>query len=167
VKYSHNLHVDKLGLDCRYCHSSVEYSSHANVPPTQTCMNCHTLIGTDNEKLLPVRESYASGMPIEWVRVHKLADYCYFEHSLHLRAGIGCQSCHGNVADMEVVSQRKPLSMSWCIDCHRDPRMEIRRPEEITNTRWTPPADQLEYAQQRIEELAINPPVTDCSGCHR
>jgi hypothetical protein len=167
VKYSHKLHVDKLGLDCRYCHSSVEKSAHANVPPTATCMNCHKLVGTENERLLPVRESFAKDVPIKWVRVHDLPDYCYFEHSLHLRAGVGCSSCHGNVAEMEVVSQRKPLSMSWCLDCHRDPRMAIRRPDQITNTRWEPPADQLEYAAGRIRELGIKPPVTDCSGCHR
>jgi hypothetical protein len=166
VVYSHKLHVDDLGLDCRYCHTSVETSPHAAVPPTQTCMNCHTLIGTESEKLLPVRESYATQIPIQWVRVHKLPDFAYFNHSRHTRAGVGCSSCHGNVAQMPVVTQREPLSMSWCLDCHRNPDEHLRREDQITNTRWTPPEDQLEFAAQRIEELHINPPV-DCSGCHR
>jgi hypothetical protein len=166
VPYSHKLHAGDLGMDCRYCHSAVELSAKANVPPTQTCMNCHTLILTESEKLLPVRESWTSGEPIKWVRVHKIADYAYFDHSAHLNAGVGCASCHGNVAQMEKVIQVEPLSMGWCLDCHRDPDMHLRPESEVTNMDWVPPADQLEFAKRVKKEKNIAPPV-DCSGCHR
>jgi hypothetical protein len=166
VKYSHKLHAGDLGLDCRYCHSSVERSAVANVPPTQTCMNCHRLILPESEKLLPVRESWSSGKPIEWVRVHNLPDYVYFDHSAHLRAGIGCLSCHGNVAEMEIVQQKEPLSMGWCLDCHRNPNMHLRPASEITNMIWTPNAEQTKFAEMTKREQNIEPPV-DCSGCHR
>jgi hypothetical protein len=167
VDYSHKLHAGDLGLDCRYCHVSVEVSAHANVPPTQTCMNCHTLVLPESEKLLPVRESYATGEPIEWVRIHKTPDYAYFDHSIHVKQGIGCASCHGNVANMEVVEQKEPLSMSWCLDCHRNPDMHLRPLDQITNMKWRPPADQAEFAARVKKERNINPPVDDCSGCHR
>jgi hypothetical protein len=166
VPYSHKLHAGNLGMDCRYCHSSVEVSAKANVPPTQTCMNCHTLILTNSEKLLPVRESWNTGKPIEWVRVHKIADYAYFNHSVHVNAGIGCASCHGNVAEMEKVMQVKPLSMGWCLDCHRNPDEHLRPASEITNMDWVPPENQSELAARIKEEKNIAPPV-DCSGCHR
>jgi len=166
VPYSHKLHAGDLGIDCRYCHTSVETSRNANVPPTQICMNCHKIILLESERLLPVRESWASGNPIEWIRVHKLPDYAYFDHSVHIAAGVGCQSCHGNVAAMEVVQQMEPLSMSWCLNCHRDPDMSLRPRDQITNTNWTPPKDQLEFAKRVRREKNINPP-TDCSTCHR
>jgi len=168
VPYSHKLHAGDLGIDCRYCHSLAEKSAHANVPPTQTCINCHKLILTESEKLLPVRESSAEKKPIEWVRVHKVADYCYFDHSAHLHAGVGCYSCHGNVAEMEIVQQLQPLSMSWCLDCHRDPDMHLRPRGELTNMFWTPPAkdEQLKFAGQVKKEKNTDPPE-DCSGCHR
>jgi len=129
-------------------------------------MNCHKLIGTENEKLLAVRESWASGKPIEWIRVHKLPDYVYFDHSVHLNAGVGCQSCHGNVAAMEVVQQKQPLSMGWCLECHRNPDMHLRPASEITNMKWTPPSDQADFAMRVKQEKGIDPPV-DCSACHR
>jgi len=166
VPYSHKLHADDLGLDCRYCHNSVEVSPHANVPPTQTCMNCHTLILPESERLLPVRESFSMKLPLQWVRVHRLPDYAYFDHSAHLRAGVGCVSCHGNVAQMKVVSQKQPLSMGWCLDCHRHPDEHLRPHEELTDMYWQPPADQAEYAKKVRMEKNINPPVV-CSGCHR
>lgn len=166
VNYSHKLHAGDLGLDCRYCHTSVEVSRNANIPPTQTCMNCHKLIGTENEKLLPVRESWASGNPIEWIRVHKLPDFVYFDHSMHINAGVGCQSCHGNVAAMEVVEQKEPLSMGWCLECHRNPDMHLRPRDQITNTNWLPPAHQADFAKRVRQEKGIDPPV-DCSTCHR
>ena len=112
VAYSHKLHAGDLGIDCRYCHNSIELSAHANVPPTQTCMNCHTLILPESERLLPVRESWGKKQPLDWVRVHMVGEYCYFDHSAHLRAGIGCPSCHGNVAEMIVVMQVQPLSIA-------------------------------------------------------
>jgi hypothetical protein len=166
VPYSHKLHAGDLGIDCRYCHTSVEVSAKANVPPTQTCMNCHTLILTESEKLLPVRESWTTKKPIEWVRVHKIADYAYFNHSAHIKAGVGCQSCHGNVAEMEKVMQVEPLSMGWCLECHRNPDMHLRPGEEVTNMSWVPPENQLEFAQKLKEQYNIAPPI-DCSGCHR
>lgn len=166
VAYSHKLHAGDLGIDCRYCHNFIEESPVANLPPTQTCMNCHRVIGTDNEKLLPVRESWSTGEPIKWVRVHMLPGYAYFNHEAHLHAGVGCASCHGRIDNMEVVQQAKPLSMSWCLSCHRDPDQSLRPESEITNMAWTPPADQEEFAKRVKAEKNINPPV-DCSGCHR
>jgi len=166
VPYSHKQHAGDLGMDCRYCHTSVEVSAKANVPPTQTCMNCHTLILTESTKLLPVRESWNIGKPIEWIRVHKIADYAYFNHGAHVRAGVGCASCHGNVAEMEKVIQVEPLSMGWCLDCHRIPDPHLRPVSEITNMNWVPPENQADLAQKIKKEKNIAPPV-DCSGCHR
>jgi len=166
VPYSHKLHVGELGLDCRYCHVSVEVSPVANVPPTRTCMNCHKLVTRDSEKLAPIRESDASGFPVQWVRVHHLPEYAYFNHSAHVRAGVGCVTCHGRIDEMEEVMQVQPLSMSWCLDCHRNPAPNLRPRDQITNMRWTPPEDQAELAAALIAENDIRPPV-DCSGCHR
>lgn len=166
VEYSHKLHAGDLGIDCRYCHSSIERSEEANIPPTQTCMNCHKLVKTDSEKLQLVRASLASGQPIQWVRIHNLPDFAYFDHSIHLAKGVGCASCHGNVAQMEIVEQKKPLSMSWCLDCHRNPDLHLRPLDEITNMDWIPPENQLEFARKAKAELNISPP-TDCSACHR
>lgn len=166
VPYSHKLHAGDLGLDCRYCHTQVEAAAHANVPSIQTCMNCHSIIGTDNEKLLPVRESWASGKPVQWIRVHKLPDYVYFNHSAHLRVGVGCIECHGNVADMEKVMQVQPLNMGWCLNCHRNPDKHLRPVEEITDMKWKPGLDQVRFVAQFKKEKNINPP-TNCSACHR
>ncbi|MEX0995023.1 MAG: cytochrome c3 family protein, partial [Balneolaceae bacterium] len=126
VAFSHQLHTSQLGLDCQYCHSQVFDSKHANIPATETCMNCHNQIATDSEALQPVRESFESGDPIEWIRVHDLPDYAYFNHSAHVNVGVGCESCHGRVDRMEVVHQSEPLSMGWCLDCHREPENHIR-----------------------------------------
>ena len=168
VAYSHKLHVGELGMDCRYCHASVELSHEANIPPTQTCMNCHMMIGTESEKLQMVRESFKTGKPIEWVRVHKLPEYAYFDHSVHLHAGVGCASCHGNVDEMEVVEQKHPLSMGWCLDCHRNPESHLRDLSKvsITDMKWAPPENQAETAAQIIRDKNLNPPE-DCSACHR
>lgn len=166
VDYSHKLHAGDLGIDCRYCHWGVDKSPHANIPATKTCMNCHTLVGTDNEKLLPVRESWATKEPIHWVRVHKVPDYAYFDHSAHVNAGVGCISCHGNVAEMEKVIQVEPLSMSWCLDCHRNPDDYLRPVSEVTNMNWVKPSDHKQFVDNWKKEKNINPPV-DCSGCHR
>ncbi|MCB0833335.1 MAG: cytochrome c3 family protein [Bacteroidetes bacterium] len=168
VPYSHKLHAGDLGMDCRYCHVGVEVSGTAMVPPTATCMNCHNLILPQSEKLLPVRESWTSGMPIEWVKVHKVADYAYFNHSIHINAGVGCESCHGNVAQMEEVQQMKPLSMGWCLECHRNPDNDLRdlTKVKVTDMGWTPPPNQAEFAARIKKEKHIAPPE-DCSGCHR
>ena len=148
VPYSHKLHVGELGLDCRYCHASVEISAVANVPPTQTCMNCHQLVKRDSEKLAPIRDSAASGRPMRWIRVHKLPDYAYFTHNAHVAAGIGCVTCHGRIDEMETVTQMTPLSMSWCLDCHRNPGPNRRPVSEVTNMKWTPPRDVRTLAAQ-------------------
>lgn len=166
VPYSHALHVGQLGMDCRYCHSAVETTAHAAVPPTQTCMNCHSMIRAGSEKLIPVRESYATGMPVEWVKVHDLPDYVYFNHSAHVRRGVGCVSCHGRVDTMEVVTQVEPLSMGWCLECHRAPERHLRPLEFVTQLDWVPGEDQLVLGRRLREQNDINPPQ-DCSTCHR
>jgi hypothetical protein len=166
VPYSHKLHAGDLGIDCRYCHFAIERSSTANVPPTSVCMNCHKLVKPESEKLAVVRASFTTKTPIQWVRVHNLAGYVYFNHSAHLRAGVGCLSCHGNVAQMEEVTQAQPLSMSWCLDCHRKPEASLRPISEVTNMKWVAPDDQLEIGAKLKSERNLKPPV-DCSGCHR
>ncbi|MBC8401311.1 MAG: ammonia-forming cytochrome c nitrite reductase subunit c552 [Candidatus Marinimicrobia bacterium] len=166
VPYSHKLHAGDLGIDCRYCHTTVETTATASLPPTQTCMNCHQLILPESKKLLPVRESWATGKPLEWVRVHKIPDFAYFDHSVHINAGVGCASCHGNITEMEVVKLVEPLSMSWCLTCHRDPDQHLRPLAEITNMKWTPPDDQIQLAQQFKLERNIKT-REDCSTCHR
>ena len=167
VPYSHALHAGELGIDCRYCHTTVDRGAKANVPPTATCMNCHTGIYPESPKLLPVRDSYATGMPVRWVRVHDLPDYVYFNHSAHVTRGVGCVSCHGRVDKMEVVYQAEPLSMGWCLDCHRNPGPHLRPLEYVTDLAWTPPEQE---AGARASELRarfnINP-SEDCSTCHR
>ena len=134
-------------MDCRYCHTSVEASHEANIPPTQTCMNCHNIVGvdSDSEDLALVRESWNTGKPIEWVKVHMLPDYAYFNHAVHVDANIGCASCHGRIDQMEIVEQAEPLSMGWCLDCHRDPAKHIR-PENVSVTQmdWVASEDHEE-----------------------
>lgn len=172
IPYSHALHAGQLGIDCRYCHTSVESTSKANIPPTQTCLNCHSMIHTESPKLQALRDARDSGLPIRWVRVHSLPDYAYFDHSAHVKRGVGCVTCHGRVDTMEVVRQEQPLSMSWCVDCHRNPAKNLRPPEKVTDMTWKPtdadgrPVDPAEYGAQRMEKYHINPP-TDCSTCHR
>ncbi len=168
VPYSHALHAGQLGLDCRYCHNTVEQAAHAAIPPTATCMNCHARVWTKSEKLAPIRASLESGNPVEWIKVHDLPDYVYFNHSAHVTRGIGCVSCHGRVDQMEEVYQHEPLSMGWCLNCHRAPEKNLRPPEEVTNMAWTPPegTDPLEYGKMLRAKNNINPP-TDCSTCHR
>jgi hypothetical protein len=129
-------------------------------------MNCHTTIKPDSPKLAPIRTSWETGAPVHWVRIHKVPDYAYFDHSAHLRVGVGCESCHGNVAEMEEVFLAEPLSMGWCLECHRNPDPHLRPHEEITTMGWEPPANQAELAGAIKAKYAINPPET-CSGCHR
>jgi hypothetical protein len=167
VRYSHALHAGELGIDCRYCHTTVEKGAQANVPPTATCMNCHTNIYPESPELLPVRESNATGMPVRWVRVHDLPDYAYFNHSAHVNRGVGCVECHGRVDKMEVVYQAEPLNMGWCLDCHRKPESRLRPLEQITNMAWQPHPQEAESLGRRLrEEYGVNPDE-DCSTCHR
>ncbi len=166
LPYSHALHAGELGLDCRYCHSGAETGAKATIPPTQTCMNCHAGIKTKSDALAPVFASYATGFPVEWVRVHDLPDFVYFDHSAHVRRGVGCVSCHGRVDQMEVVSQVKTLGMGWCLDCHRDPAGQLRPKDRVTDMAWQAEGDALVLGEQLRRDYHIQPP-TDCSTCHR
>ena len=166
VPYSHKLHAGDLGIDCRYCHTSVEYADRANVPPTATCMNCHTLVKPESVKLQLVRDSWKNDLPIHWTRVNDIPDFAFFDHSMHITAGVGCIECHGNVAEMEVVTLSTPLSMSFCLDCHRNPEKVLRPLNQVTNMDWVVPENQEEMGKLLRAERNINPPQ-DCSGCHR
>jgi hypothetical protein len=169
VPFSHALHAGQLGLDCRYCHSNVEKSGHSNIPTAQTCMNCHSIIKADSPLLAPVRESYASGNPVKWVNVHETPDYVYFNHSVHVARGVSCVECHGKINEMEVVKHDQPLSMSWCLDCHREPEKVLRDPKLVTNLDWKHPGGaegQAEQGKKFVHDWNVQPPQS-CSGCHR
>ena len=165
VPFSHALHAGELGMDCRYCHTTVERATHAAIPPTETCMGCHARVHTEGEKLAPIRASWESGEPIEWVRVHDLPDYVYFNHSAHVTKGVGCVSCHDRIDKMEVVQQKKPLSMAWCINCHRAPEEHLRPKEFITAMDWRS-ENQLEQGLELKKAYNVKP-SEDCSTCHR
>ena len=167
VPFSHALHAGELGMDCRYCHTSVEKAAHASVPPTQTCMNCHTQIRPQSPKLAKVRESYETGLPVEWTRIHKLPEYSYFDHSAHVNRGIGCVDCHGRIDKMEVVYQEKPLSMGWCLECHRGPDKYLRPTSEITNLAYDPQLELTDAERGAIKHKFDVNPSQDCSTCHR
>jgi menaquinone reductase, multiheme cytochrome c subunit len=166
VPYSHALHAGQLGIDCRYCHKTVEETAAAAIPATQICMNCHQKIRAQSAKLIPVRESFATGMPVPWIRVHDLPDYVYFNHSAHVRRGVGCVSCHGRIDKMEIVSQEKPLTMGWCLECHRNPEKYLRPVEFVTKLDWVPSEDQITMGKRLREQYGIDP-STDCTTCHR
>jgi menaquinone reductase, multiheme cytochrome c subunit len=166
VPYSHALHVGELGLDCRYCHNTVEKSAHAAVPPAQFCMNCHATVGTQSKSLVPVREAFAMGSPLKWTRVHDLPDYVFFNHAAHVTRGVGCEECHGRVDLMEEVYQWAPLTMGWCLECHRDPDPRLRPPELVTTMGYDPPGDRRDLGRHVAEINSIQPP-TNCSTCHR
>lgn len=166
VPYSHKLHAGDLGLDCYYCHSTVYKAAYAAIPSTETCMNCHNKVKTQSPRLTKVRESYATGESIPWVKVHKLPDYVYFNHQAHVSAGVSCVSCHGRIDQMIEVKQVKPLNMGWCLECHRNPAPNIRPVEFVTNLAWQPDRDPAEIGRELIAAKHISPP-TNCSGCHR
>ena len=167
IPFSHKLHVSTLGMDCRYCHSYVEKGAHSNIPTTETCMNCHSIVDVDADELALVQESWKTGKPIEWVKVHMLPDYAYFNHAVHVDANIGCASCHGRIDQMEIVEQAEPLSMGWCLDCHRDPAKHIR-PDNVSVTQmdWVAPEGHEEIMNEYIKIHGISPPE-DCTACHR
>lgn len=168
VPYSHAQHVGGLGLDCRYCHTSVETSNTASIPPTETCMGCHAQVATDSPNLQLVRSSLETGQPLAWVRVHDLADYVYFNHAIHVRQGVGCETCHGRVDQMAVVAKTENLQMDWCLECHRFPEKYIRPREAVFTMGWTPPVDQATLGAQLVVEHGIQvDQLTDCSICHR
>lgn len=176
VPFSHKLHAGTLKMDCRYCHNTVDQAAHAAVPPTKTCVNCHSAanpdgtvatsaVHTKSPKLLLVRESQATGNPILWQRVHDLPDFVYFDHSAHVNRGVGCVSCHGRIDKMEQVHQAKPLSMSWCLGCHRNPDSQLRPLDKITDMEWQAESPEQLGATLRAQ-LGVNP-STNCSTCHR
>ena len=166
VPFSHKHHVLGVGLDCRYCHTSVEETAFAGIPPTETCMTCHSQLYTDSPILEPVRESFRTGKSIAWTRVHDLPDFVYFNHSIHLHKGIGCQTCHGQVDRMPLMWKAETLNMEWCLSCHRDPARFVRPRDQVFNMEWEPPADRKSLGQQLVVEYRIQE-LTNCSICHR
>lgn len=169
VQFSHKHHNGDIGIDCRYCHTSVEVSSSAGIPPTATCMNCHTQIWADSPYLEPVRESWRTKQPIQWVRVHDLPDFVYFNHSAHVAKGVGCSTCHGNMIQQPLVHQVASLKMEWCLQCHRQPELFLRDKTQIYNADWQPPSNQAEEGLRLKKQYNVmNAEVlTSCSTCHR
>ncbi len=169
VQFSHKHHVGDDGIDCRYCHTSVETSAVAGIPPTKTCMNCHSVLFNTAPYLEPIRESYRSDKSIEWVKVHRLADFAYFNHSIHVNKGVGCTTCHGQVDQMPLVFQANTLLMQWCIDCHRNPEPNLRPMDKVFAMDWKPGPDQEELGKQFAVERKIRTTaeLTSCSTCHR
>ena len=179
IPFSHKKHVGEMGMDCRFCHSNVEHSHEANIPPGQTCMNCHRQVKTDSLKLAPLRDLFTNptdaaeplkekeNANLKWKKVHDLPDYAYFDHSAHLNAGVGCKSCHGRIDQMEVVRQEKELSMAWCLDCHRDPAKHIRPDHvSVTDMHWEAGSLDKKESQSLMLKRNIKPPQ-DCASCHR
>lgn len=168
VPFSHVHHVGDLGLDCRYCHTGVETSPVAGVPPTHVCMTCHSQLYTQTAMLAPVRESIAEDRPIRRNKVNELPDYVYFDHSIHVAKGVGCSTCHGAVDQMPLMRQAAPLTMGWCLNCHRDPTPYLRPQSAVFDPDWKPPADQAAQGRKLLVKYLIdNHHLTDCSVCHR
>jgi hypothetical protein len=166
VPFSHKHHVGELGLDCRYCHTAVENSSAAGMPPTQTCMTCHSQIWVNSPMLEPVRASYRDDKSIEWIRVNAVPDFVYFNHSIHVNKGIGCVTCHGPVGDMPLTWRANTLQMGWCLDCHRAPEKYVRPREQVFNIHYQAPENQEEVGRKLVKEYRIQS-LTNCSTCHR
>ena len=169
IQFSHERHVAGNGIDCRYCHTTVEQSSFANIPPTKTCMNCHSQIWTSAPILEPVRASFRDNRPLEWQRVHDLPDFVYFNHSIHVNKGVGCATCHGRVDRMPLIYQENSLQMSWCLNCHRNPEKYVRPRDQVTNMAWEPPANDPGLGERLVKEYKIADvrQLTSCSTCHR
>ena len=166
IQFSHERHVAGNGIDCRYCHTTVETSSFAGIPPTKTCMNCHSQIFSTSAFLEPIRDSFRSGRSIEWTRVHDLPDFVYFDHSLHIHKGVGCTTCHGQVDRMPLMYQEQSLQMEWCLDCHRRPERYVRPREAVFRVDYVAPPNQLELGQRLVAQYRIQK-LTNCSTCHR
>lgn len=166
VPFSHEHHVGGLGIDCRYCHTTVERSSFANIPATKICMNCHSQMWAASAMLEPVRESYRTGKSIEWTRVNDLPDFVYFNHSVHVHGGIGCTTCHGRVDKMPLTWQAQPLTMEWCLDCHRHPERYVRPRAEVFAMDYAPPHDQKALGARLVKAYHLQS-LTSCSTCHR
>lgn len=166
VPFSHKHHVGDGGIDCRYCHTSVEDSSFAGIPSTKICMNCHSQIWADSPILAPVRESFRTGKSIEWTRVHNLPGFVYFDHSIHVHKGVGCVTCHGRVDQMPLMWREHSLYMEWCLECHRNPERFVRPREHVFSMDWQPPSDQIALGQKLVQQYKIER-LTSCSVCHR
>jgi hypothetical protein len=169
VQFSHQHHVAVVGIDCRYCHTTVETSNYANIPPTKTCMNCHSQIWAQAPELEPVRASFRDGNSIEWIKVHDLPDFVYFNHSIHVAKGVGCETCHGRVDRMPLVAQHADLTMGWCLDCHREPEKNLRPVSEVFTMGYEPEGDPREIGQRLKQQYGIRDAytLTNCSTCHR
>jgi Cytochrome c7 and related cytochrome c len=169
IQFSHLHHAGGMGIDCRYCHTSVEESAFANIPPTKTCMNCHSQIWAQAPILEPVRASFRDNKPLRWVRVHDLPDFVYFNHSIHVNKGVGCATCHGPVDRMPLMYQQANLQMNWCVDCHRNPERNLRPRDQVTNMAWERPANDPGLGQRLVKEykIASAEQLTSCSTCHR
>lgn len=168
VPFSHKHHVGDDGIDCRYCHTSVENSAFAGIPPTETCMTCHSQIFKKAPMLQPVRDSLAKNVPLRWTRIHDLPDYVYFNHSIHVNKGIACATCHGRVDEMPLTRKVQPLYMRWCLDCHRDPAKFVRPKDEVVNMTYSPPKDQRALGRQLLKSNHVHTAgLTDCYTCHR
>jgi len=166
VPFSHEHHVNGLGIDCRYCHTTVETSSFANIPATKICMNCHSQMWAVSPELEPVRESYRTGRSIQWTRVHDLPDFVYFDHSIHVHQGIGCSTCHGRVDKMPLTWQAQSLRMEWCLNCHRNPERYVRPRDQVFDMAYEPPADQATLGKKLVAQYGVRS-LTSCSTCHR
>jgi len=166
VQFSHQHHVGGIGIDCRYCHSSVEVSYSAGIPPTKTCINCHSQIWSTSPYLEPVRASFRDDKPLRWTRVHDLPDFVYFNHSIHVKKGMGCETCHGRVDRMPLMRQQNTLQMEWCLTCHRNPEQFVRPRSEVFTMGYTPTVDQAELGPKLVAEYKIQS-LTNCSVCHR
>jgi len=166
VPFSHKHHVSELGLDCRYCHASVEISSSAGMPPTQTCMTCHSQIWTSAAMLEPVRASYRDSTPISWTRVNAVPDFVYFNHSIHVAKGVGCTTCHGPVGEMNIAWRSESLYMRWCLECHNAPEKFLRPRSEVFNAAYQSPKDQVTLGQQLMKDYKVQK-LTNCTTCHR
>jgi hypothetical protein len=166
VQFSHAHHVGGVGLDCRYCHTSVEVSSFAGIPPVKTCMNCHSQIWSNSPYLEPVRTAFRTGQPLEWTRVNDLPDFVYFNHSIHINKGVGCDTCHGKVDRMPLMWQHASLQMEWCLGCHRNPEKFVRPRDQVFNMKYEPPADQAALGAKLVAEYKIQR-LTNCTTCHR
>jgi hypothetical protein len=169
IQFSPQHHVGGIGIDCRYCHTSVEKAASAGIPPTKTCMNCHSQIWTNAPILEPVRASFRDNTRLQWTRVNDLPDFVYFNHSIHVRKGVGCATCHGRVDKMPLMYQEAPLTMAWCLDCHRNPAQYVRPRDQVYNMAWERPSGDPDLGKRLVEEYKIGSveQLTSCSTCHR
>ena len=166
IPFSHKHHITGIGIDCRYCHTTVEETAFAGIPPTETCMTCHSMLWEEAPILEPVRASFRDNEPLQWTRIHDLPDFVYFKHDIHISQGIGCQSCHGQVDQMPLMMKANTLNMEWCLECHRDPAQQIRPRAEVFNMTWRP-VDQDVEGPKLVKEYGVRTSqLTDCSICH-